>query len=136
MSLDSKLCQVGGNDQGRVGPAGALPPGLEAGSEAVGKRRLSQQFLCGLQIPLPFKREVFQAFPGSWVLESPGRGRNPAKGFLVDVLLKNVAQNVRINFVVLGKRPCIEVPGILIEEGKQSFEGFVRKMLCQIIPKF
>ena len=44
---------------------------------------------------------------------------------LVDVLLKDVAEHVGIDLVVVAKRSRIEVPIPLVEEGKQPLEGRV-----------
>ena len=49
-----------------------------------------------------------------------------AKGLLVDVLLKDVAEDIRVDFVVLAAGRVVEVPGIALKQGKEVFESLVR----------
>ncbi len=44
---------------------------------------------------------------------------------LVDIFLEDVADDVRVDLVVGAKGPFVEVPGVLIEEVEQLFEGLV-----------
>jgi len=44
---------------------------------------------------------------------------------LVDVLLKDVAENVGVDFFAAGKRAVVQMPVPGVEESEQAFEGLV-----------
>ena len=46
--------------------------------------------------------------------------------------LEDVAENIRIDFVVVCERTIIEVPLILVEEGEYALEGLVRYLDVRI----
>ena len=51
-----------------------------------------------------------------------------AEGFLVDVLFKDVAEHVRVDFVVFAARRIVQVPGITLEKLEQVFKSLVRDL--------
>ena len=56
-----------------------------------------------------------------------------AEGFLVDVLLEDVARNIRVDLVVLAARRVVEVPGITLKEGEKICERLVGDGLSSAI---
>ena len=63
--------------------------------------------------------------PPTEVFGNLGSGIIGAKGLLVDVLLEDVPQHVRVNFIVVAAGRVIEVPGIALEEIENVLEGLV-----------
>ena len=52
---------------------------------------------------------------------------------LVDVLLEDVAQDVRVDLVVLAARRVVQVPGVVLEEVEDAREGGVRDLQIRMI---
>ena len=53
---------------------------------------------------------------------------------LVDVLLEDVAQNVRVDLVVLAVGPLIQVPAVAVEEVEDPLEGLVGNADVRVVP--
>ena len=63
--------------------------------------------------------------PLAEILGDFGAGVIGAEGFLVDVLLEDVAEHVGVDFVVLAARRVVEVPGVAVEEVEEVLERLV-----------
>ena len=53
--------------------------------------------------------------------------------FLVDVFFENIPHHVGVDLVIHTQRPIIQMPAVLVKEGKQFLEGMVRNINIGIL---
>ena len=63
--------------------------------------------------------------PGYVLLRVVGPVLTPARGREVDVLLEDVAEDVRVDLVGVARRPRVEMPGEPVEEREDPLEKLV-----------
>ena len=91
-------------------------------------QRLEASLCLGVQ--LVENRRVDGAF--TQVAGDLGAGVVGTEGFLVDVLLEDVAQHIRVDLVAHRARRIVQVPRIMPEQRKHMVEGRIRNPDCRI----
>ncbi len=52
---------------------------------------------------------------------------------LIDVLLEDIAEDIRIDLVVFAQLSLVEMPAKFVEKGEQSFKGFIGNLNRRVL---